>query len=201
MPLTIHFVRHGHVYNPDNIYYGRLPNFRLSEDGQKQAQAAAQALANAPIVAVYCSPQQRAQETAAYIAKPHQLMPIVDEGLNEVYSPFDGITQEELANVRQFDLYKGAPSPYEQPQDVMARIEDFIARMQQAHDGEEIVAVTHGDPLAFTILYAHGRPVTTEEKGALHKYGVPDGYPQTASIFSLTLDGDKIIQTRYTRPY
>ena len=201
MPTTIHFVRHGHVYNPENIYYGRLPNFHLSEAGQKQAQAAAQALAAAPIVAVYCSPQQRAQETAAYIAQPHHLTPIVDERLNEVYSPFDGITQEEFASTRKFDLYTGAPPPYEQPQDVIARMAEFIAHMQQAHEGQEVVAVTHGDPLAFTILYAHGRPPTAAEKNALHQYGVPDGYPQTASIFSLTVDGGDVVQAHYTRPY
>ena len=34
---TVHFLRHGEVHNPDKILYGRLPSFRLSDDGLKMA--------------------------------------------------------------------------------------------------------------------------------------------------------------------
>ena len=30
---VVHVVRHGEVYNPDRILYGRLPGFRLSDRG------------------------------------------------------------------------------------------------------------------------------------------------------------------------
>ena len=42
---TVHVLRHGEVYNPSKILYGRLPDFHLSELGQQMAKAAAQALA------------------------------------------------------------------------------------------------------------------------------------------------------------
>ena len=32
-PTTIHIVRHGDVHNPQQVLYGRLPNFRLSDMG------------------------------------------------------------------------------------------------------------------------------------------------------------------------
>ena len=35
---TVHLLRHGEVYNPDRVLYGRLPGFRLSELGVEQAQ-------------------------------------------------------------------------------------------------------------------------------------------------------------------
>ena len=38
-PTSISFVRHGHVHNPENIVYGRLPGFRLSDLGRRGAQA------------------------------------------------------------------------------------------------------------------------------------------------------------------
>jgi len=41
----VHLVRHGEVYNPDGVLYGRLPGFRLSDKGNRQAQAVAEALA------------------------------------------------------------------------------------------------------------------------------------------------------------
>ena len=54
---TIHFVRHGKVYNPDHLLYERLPDFHLSDLGRRMAQATATYLAKNPqtntIAAVY----------------------------------------------------------------------------------------------------------------------------------------------------
>jgi broad specificity phosphatase PhoE len=43
--VTVHLLRHGEVHNPDGVLYGRLPGFRLSDLGERQAQAAAEWLA------------------------------------------------------------------------------------------------------------------------------------------------------------
>ena len=37
----VHVMRHGEVYNPDKILYGRLPDYHLSDKGRAQAQAVA----------------------------------------------------------------------------------------------------------------------------------------------------------------
>ncbi|WP_415822998.1 histidine phosphatase family protein, partial [Mycobacterium senriense] len=42
----VHVVRHGEVYNPSGILYGRLPGFHLSDNGRAQAAAVADALAH-----------------------------------------------------------------------------------------------------------------------------------------------------------
>ena len=62
-------MRHGEVHNPEGILYGRLPGYHLSERGKAQAEAVAKSLVANDIVAVIASPLQRAQETAAPIAK------------------------------------------------------------------------------------------------------------------------------------
>ena len=31
---VVHLLRHGEVFNPDRILYGRLPGFRLSDAGR-----------------------------------------------------------------------------------------------------------------------------------------------------------------------
>ena len=41
---TVHLLRHGEVHNPAGVLYGRLPGFRLSEDGLQMAYDAADAL-------------------------------------------------------------------------------------------------------------------------------------------------------------
>ncbi len=45
----VHLVRHGEVYNPDHILYGRLPGYQLSLRGRQQADVAARYLAARPI--------------------------------------------------------------------------------------------------------------------------------------------------------
>jgi broad specificity phosphatase PhoE len=34
---VVHLVRHGEVRNPDGMLYGRLPGYRLSDRGERQA--------------------------------------------------------------------------------------------------------------------------------------------------------------------
>ena len=62
----IHLVRHGEVYNPGAVLYGRLPNFHLSDKGKLMAQAAAEELQKQgfPIRAIFTSPLIRTQESA-----------------------------------------------------------------------------------------------------------------------------------------
>ncbi|HME18086.1 MAG TPA: histidine phosphatase family protein, partial [Mycobacterium sp.] len=86
----IHLVRHGEVHNPEGVLYGRLPGFRLSDKGIRQAQAVADALAGRDIVALIASPLQRAQETAAPIAARHDLPVGTDPDLIESANFFEG---------------------------------------------------------------------------------------------------------------
>jgi len=65
---VVHLLRHGEVHNPGRILYGRLPGFRLSEDGQQMACDAAEALRGRDVAEVVASPLLRAQQTAAPIA-------------------------------------------------------------------------------------------------------------------------------------
>ena len=46
MPASrLHLVRHGEVFNPNHVLYGRIPGFGLSELGHGMARAAAEAIA------------------------------------------------------------------------------------------------------------------------------------------------------------
>lgn len=89
---TVHLVRHGHVFNPDKVLYGRLPHFRLSDEGRAMAEAvAAHFTANAtPVGAVIASPLQRAQETAAPIAAAYGLEIGTDERVIEAWNLWEG---------------------------------------------------------------------------------------------------------------
>ena len=64
----VHLLRHGEVYNPDKVLYGRLPDFHLSELGREMAERIGEVLQRRDIALITSSPLDRAQETAAPLA-------------------------------------------------------------------------------------------------------------------------------------
>jgi broad specificity phosphatase PhoE len=88
----VHVVRHGEVFNPTKVLYGRLPHFHLSELGRAMAERVADELAERDISYVVASPLERAQETAAPIAERHGLTVASDPRLLEAINVFQGLT-------------------------------------------------------------------------------------------------------------
>ena len=66
----LHLLRHGEVYNPGGVLYGRLPGFHLSEEGRLMAKAAAGFLAGRDVVLLRSSPLDRTLETAGAAGGP-----------------------------------------------------------------------------------------------------------------------------------
>jgi len=87
----VHLMRHGEVHNPSGILYGRLPGFRLSAQGEKQALRVAEHLADRDIVHVVASPLERAQQTAGPIVDSHRLELVTDDRLIEADNKFEGL--------------------------------------------------------------------------------------------------------------
>jgi broad specificity phosphatase PhoE len=86
----IHLVRHGEVYNPTKVLYGRIPGFGLSELGHRMAAAAAKSLEGRPVTRLYASPLQRAQESAKPWADAFKLDIHTDDRLIEPTNKFEG---------------------------------------------------------------------------------------------------------------
>ena len=183
MTTTISLLRHGLVENPNAVYYGRLPNFGLAAQGRAQATAAGRYLADTDVRVVYHSPMLRARQTAeivaAQLAVPVPL--IVCDLLIEIASPYDGQTIAAMER-RNWDFYNEVQPPYETPADILARMLAFFDKVHAEHPGQHIVGVSHGDPIAFAILWAFGRPATTAAKRELAECGIEDLYPAPASV-------------------
>lgn len=177
----IHFVRHGEVHNPTDILYGRMPRFRLSERGRGQAQAAATFLKPRPIAAVFSSPMLRARQTAAYIAAPHSLKIQVSTLLNEIHSPYQGKSHAFL-EAMDWRMYDNLDEGYERPEDIVSRLQKFIARTRKLYPGQEVVAVTHGDMVLHLQLWARNLPLTHEVRRSIQPY------PATASLSTVRFE-------------
>ncbi len=65
---VVHLMRHGEVDNPAGVLYGRIPDFHLSELGQKMALRVAEYVTGRDIVELVSSPLERAQETMEPVA-------------------------------------------------------------------------------------------------------------------------------------
>jgi broad specificity phosphatase PhoE len=204
MPTIIHIVRHGEVHNPTSVFYGRLPNFGLSERGRQQAQGAARYLEDRPLAVIFASPQQRAQETAGFLAEHHPGLEILtDERLDEIYTPYDGEALNKMAAIG-WNLYKDTAPEFEQPDDVVQRTQDFLAQIRRECSGNEIAAVTHGDVVAFALTVAFGETPVAGQRLHFTKFGLSESYPSTASVSTFTYqtdDPDERPQVKYKRPY
>ncbi|NMM94974.1 histidine phosphatase family protein [Bifidobacterium oedipodis] len=164
---TIHFVRHGKVYNPDHLLYERLPDFHLSDRGLRMAQATGAYLAANPqtntIAAVYSSPLDRTRETAGAILDalnpvraergeaPLEL--VTDERVIEASNEFRGKRigygagalwrPENLKLIR--NLYK--PTWGESYRHIAERMSAFAREKVAQHPGQQIVVVSHESPI------------------------------------------------------
>ncbi len=148
----VHLVRHGEVYNPDHILYGRLPGFHLSELGQRMADAAAQSLAGHPITALYASPLQRTQESAQPWATRFELPIVTDARLIEPFNWFEGKRMQFPRALRDPRAWPRLVNPFrpswgEPYTSIRARMIAAVTDAWASVDGGEVVLVSHQLPI------------------------------------------------------
>ncbi|CAO5230792.1 histidine phosphatase family protein [Frankia sp. AgKG'84/4] len=152
-PTRVHLVRHGEVFNPGKVLYGRLPGFGLSDKGQSQAKVTAEFLAGLDVAAVVASPLDRAQQTAAPIAAAHGLTVQVDPRLIESRNAFEGRTFEAGPAVLRYPrMWRLLANPFRpswgEPYDEIAtRMLAAVAEWRDAHLGRHVVLVSHQLPV------------------------------------------------------
>lgn len=149
----IHLVRHGEVFNPDGVLYGRIPGFHLSELGASMAAGAADHLAGRPLAALYSSPLQRAQESAAPWASAFGLEIRTEDRLIEPTNKFEGGTLEFGPSLlRHPHTWPWIVNPFkpswgEPFASVAARMIAAIDDASAGADGGEVVMVSHQMPI------------------------------------------------------
>jgi broad specificity phosphatase PhoE len=163
MPASrLHLVRHGEVYNPQHVLYGRLPDYRLSDAGQAMARAAAEHVKglDRPIALLRCSPLQRTRESAAPFAELFGLTPTLDERIIEPTNVFEGMRMSRaLRNpVNWWHLRRPSlPSWGEPYRSVADRMLDAMNDAWDAvGDAGDVVLVSHQAPIWITHLAVAG---------------------------------------------
>ncbi|MCW2496134.1 histidine phosphatase family protein [Jatrophihabitans sp.] len=196
---TVHLLRHGEVFNPDNVLYGRLPGFRLSDLGVAQAKLAAEFFATKEIGYLVASPLQRAQETAAPIAAVTGLTIATDEDLVEAANFLEG---RNVAGgkglLRDPANWKYLRNPFkpswgEPYVEVATRVlrAAGAARAKVAGTGKDAVCVSHQLPIVSARRQAEGLRLFHDPRKR---------QCSLASVTSLTFDGDVVVRVDYAEP-
>lgn len=164
----IHLVRHGEVFNPTGVLYGRLPDFHLSELGRRMAQAAADSMAGRPIASVTASPLLRTRESAEPWTTAFHLTLQLDDRLIEPSNKFEGVNirrairANPLLARRLINPWK--PSWGENFVSIAARMMAAVADVHASVDRGEVVLVSHQLPIWMVARTVQGKPLATDPR-------------------------------------
>jgi probable phosphoglycerate mutase len=150
-------LRHGETeWTVSGQHTGRS-DIPLTDNGEKQARQAGEALSKYEFAAVYTSPLGRARRTAELAGHPEA---VVDDNLAEWdYGPVDGRSAKEITAMlgREFLIFEdgvrllppdpehGGGRPGELLEDVYARAQKVVGRAEETlTDGGDVLVVAHG---------------------------------------------------------
>lgn len=193
---VVHLLRHGEVDNPDRILYGRLPDFHLSATGSRMAELAAGWFEGRDVAALYSSPLERAQETAAPLAERTGLDVRLDTRLIESGNRLEGrrVSTRSLRtdpSVLRHLYNPFRPSWGESYREIADRMVAVIKAVRKEAWGREAVCVSHQLPI-WTARRA------AERRRLWHR---PDRRQcNLASVTSLTFEDQRLVSVGYTEP-
>jgi broad specificity phosphatase PhoE len=197
-PTTVvHLLRHGEVYNPEGVLYGRLPGYHLSDVGRQMADRVAETVKDRDITYLVASPLERAQETARPAAAALGLEIVTDARVIEAANRFEGehfgVGDGSLRNPRYWRyLYNPfRPSWGEPYKDIAVRMLAAIHDAREAARGHEALVVSHQLPVWTVRSFLEGRRLWHDPRKR---------QCSLASLTSLTYRGDAVVSLAYSEP-
>jgi broad specificity phosphatase PhoE len=160
---VVHLLRHGEVFNPTGVLYGRLPDFHLSDVGQEMARRLAEHVRDFDLVHLRCSPMERAQETMAPVAEALGLPVTTDGRVIEAGNHLEGqrvaINASAFRDPRNWRLFRNPfrPSWGEPYVEIAARMRLAMRDAVEAAQGHEALIVSHQLPIWIARSDVQGR--------------------------------------------
>lgn len=164
-PTLVLLVRHGKTPTTGQVLPGRAKGLHLAPEGVAQAERVAAriaALGEKKIAAVYASPMERTQETAAPIAKALKLRVRTHKGLIEAdFGKWTGRKLTELNKLPEWKTVQQYPSGFRFPggesfPEMQTRMVGAIQELVAKHPGETIVCTSHADTIKAAAASALG---------------------------------------------
>jgi len=150
------FLRHAQAENnTKRILAGRTEGVPLTKTGIEQAERIAKYLASIDISAIYSSPIERASHTAEIVAKNNSLDYELDDRITEIdMGKFTLMNYDDMfakyGNIF-LKFYENDPVIAEHEVEtfleVQRRILDMVTYVVKKHKNENVILVTHMDPI------------------------------------------------------
>ena len=194
---VVHLVRHGEVYNPGGVLYGRMPGFHLSDLGRAMAVQTGAWLAQRDVTHLVSSPLERAQETIEPLAESLHLPVAIDERVIEAGNDFEGLTvgkkPAQLLRPRFWPklINPTRPSWGEPYSEIAARMQAAVHDARERALGHEAVVVSHQLPVWIARESFEGRRLWHDPRKR---------QCSLASVTSFTFRGDFLISVGYAEP-
>jgi len=195
-------VRHGEtVWHQENRYAGRS-DIALTDHGRIQANALAAWAVHAGLNAVWCSPLQRAMQTAEPAASAARVPLHIDARFSELdFGRGEGLTASEM--ISEFPVERAAfvqaPATHwlpegEDPRHAAARALEAIREIAAAN--RRVLVVTHNTLLRLVLCQALGMPLDSYrrafpclENGSLTEFEVSEQGEVALLMFNAPLPG------------
>jgi broad specificity phosphatase PhoE len=148
-------VRHGEVFNPGRVLYGRIPGFGLSDLGVRMATLAASDLAarDRTYSRIIASPLQRTRESAEPVSLALGLAVDIDERIIEPTNEFEGnqMRGRDSAVLKprnwKYLLNPFRPSWGEPYRSIVNRMMTAIVEAGESVSDGDVVLVSHQLPI------------------------------------------------------
>ena len=150
------FLRHAQAENnTKRILAGRTEGVHLTKAGIEQAESIAKYLKSLDISAIYSSPIERASHTAEIVAKNNSLDYELDDRITEIdMGKFTRMNYDDMfakyGNIF-LKFYENDPVIAEHEVEtfleVQRRILDMVTHVVKKHKNENVIFVTHMDPI------------------------------------------------------
>lgn len=166
MPRKIFLMRHADPENPDDLMYGNLPGFLLSELGIRQAEEAGKFMSQYKLNVVITSGLERARQTGEIIAETNPGHPqiIDDQRLRDLgIDAWEGkITKTEFGKEKRAEYWQrqlSGEEKVENPHDTQKRVVEAFDYYLATYPDKNILFVSHFDSLLFLIQALLGQPL------------------------------------------
>ncbi len=161
--IKIYLVRHGEVENPQEIIYGRLPNFGLNQFGENQVKKVGGYLksVNAKPEIIFTSPLLRALQTAKIITDFFPAIKIKKVNLlTEGDLGWQGKKKTDLIKTGIWQIYLDQPSAIktgEGFEGLQQRAVKWLKQFLKKNTYEEVLVVSHQDIIRSLTLFLEKR--------------------------------------------
>jgi probable phosphoglycerate mutase len=193
-------VRHGLTPTTGIKLPGRAPGLHLSEEGRRQAEAAAERIGKlGKVAAIYCSPITRARETAQPIGRAVKRALRIERDLADLdIGEWTGMSLKQAARRPEWETVQRNPSGFRFPggesfPEMQTRMTSALGKIVARHPGQVVVAVSHADPIKAAVAQALGTPLDLFQRiviapSSITAVAYRRGGPAVLTVNSLTGD-------------